>query len=110
MQKSGTPVSVDFEDDIATVHIENYLNKPAGEQIEKVCLQCLNDGYRTLILDFARTELVNSIGISFLLGVIDACEKKGADIIFSHVHDDVLSLFQILGITRKVKIDFASLQ
>lgn len=110
MSRSKEPISVLLGDGEAIIHIEDYLNKLSGERIEKVCLQFLNEGYRRLILDFRKTELVNSIGISFLLGIIDTCERQCAELVFINVSEDVLNLFETLGITKKVKIDFASIE
>jgi len=48
------------------------------------------------------TELVNSIGISILLGIIDIAEKGGALVVFSDVNSETVQLFEMLGLTRHV--------
>jgi anti-anti-sigma regulatory factor len=62
----------------------------------------LDSGARALVIDFADTELVNSIGISILLGIIDIAEKNGAAVVFSDVNDETVKLFEMLGLTRHV--------
>ena len=59
-------------------------------------------GCRALIIDFSDTKLVNSIGISILLGIIDVAEKSGARIVFSEVNNQTVQLFEVLGLTRHV--------
>jgi anti-anti-sigma regulatory factor len=54
------------------------------------------------VIDFSDTELVNSIGISILLGIIDIAEKIGALVVFSDVNDETVQLFDMLGLTRHV--------
>jgi len=46
--------------------------------------------------------LVNSIGISILLGIIDIAEKKAALVVFSDVNNQTIELFEMLGLTRHV--------
>jgi anti-anti-sigma regulatory factor len=64
----------------------------------------LESGARALVIDFSDTQLVNSIGISILLGVIDIAEKSGAAVVFSDVNDETVQLFEMLGLTRHVLI------
>ena len=54
------------------------------------------------VIDFGDTQLVNSIGISILLGIIDIAEKNGAKIVFSEVNTQTIQLFEMLGLTRHV--------
>ena len=54
------------------------------------------------MINFSDTELVNSIGISILLGIIDIAEKIGALVVFSDVNDATVQLFEMLGLTRHV--------
>jgi anti-anti-sigma factor len=95
-------VSVQTEGETATVFAGDYLNKLSGEKIERECKQQLDAGCKTIVVNFAETEIVNSIGISILLGVIDAASDKGAEIIFSDVNNDTIELFEMLGLTNHV--------
>jgi anti-anti-sigma factor len=86
----------------AVVYASDYLNKLTGEKIEHECRRQLDCGCRALVIDFSDTKLVNSIGISILLGIIDIAEKSGAQIVFSEVNSQTLQLFEVLGLTRHV--------
>lgn len=88
----------------AVVYASDYLNKLTGEKIERECRRQLNCGCRALIIDFSDTKLVNSIGISILLGIIDVAEKSGARIVFSEVNNQTIQLFEMLGLTRHVAL------
>lgn len=90
------------EGETATVFAGDYLNKLSGEAVERECRRRIEAGCKTLVVNFAETEIVNSIGISILLGVIDAAEDAGANIVFSDVNDDTIELFQMLGVTNHV--------
>jgi len=86
----------------AVVYASDYLNQLTGEKIERECRRRLNCGCRALVIDFSETKLVNSIGISILLGIIDVAEKCGARIVFSEVNNQTIELFELLGLTRHV--------
>lgn len=83
----------------------NYLNKLTGEQVERECKLRLNDGCTQLIVNFSQTEIVNSIGVSILLGVIDSAANAGAKVIFSDVNEDTVELFNMLGVSRHAVIN-----
>lgn len=88
----------------AVVYASDYLNKLTGEKIERECRKQLDSGCRALVIDFADTQLVNSIGISILLGIIDIAEKNGAQIVFADVNNQTVQLFEMLGLTRHVSL------
>jgi anti-anti-sigma factor len=86
----------------AIVYASDYLNKLTGEKIERECRRQLDCGCRALVIDFSETKLVNSIGVSILLGIIDVAERNGARIVFSDVNNQTIELFEMLGLTRHV--------
>ncbi|MGH9949612.1 MAG: STAS domain-containing protein [Pyrinomonadaceae bacterium] len=88
----------------ATVFAGDYLNKLSGEQIERECRLKLQEGCNEIVVNFSQTELVNSIGISILLGIIDSASANGARVIFSDVKHDTIELFDMLGVTKHVDV------
>lgn len=88
----------------AVIYASDYLNKLTGERIERECKDRLNSGCRALVIDFSDTQLVNSIGISILMGIIDIAEKSDARVVFSEVNKQTLQLFEMLGLTRHVAL------
>jgi anti-anti-sigma regulatory factor len=89
-------------DEVAVVYAGDYVNKLSGQRIERECLTRLEHGCRALIISFRDTEVVNSIGVSILLGVIDVAERRGARVAFSNVGLHTVKLFELLGLTRLV--------
>lgn len=96
--------TVKAEDKRAVVFAGDYLNKLTGEQIERECRLRLDEGCTELTVNFSRTEIVNSIGVSILLGVIDSARGTGAKVVFSDVKEETVELFDMLGLTRHVTI------
>jgi len=98
-------IPVQSEGETATVFANNYLNKLTGEKIERECRRQLESGCKKLVVNFSETEIVNSIGVSILLGVIDAASDAGADVVFSDVNNDTIQLFEMLGLTNHVTLN-----
>ena len=88
----------------AIIYASDYLNKLTGERIERECKRQLDAGRRALVINFRDTELVNSIGVSILMGLIDAAEQSHAQLIFSDVNSHNAHLFEMLGLTRHVSL------
>ena len=97
-----TPVQTRRIGDTAIIYASDYLNKLSGERIERECKRQLESGSRALVINFRDTELVNSIGVSILMGVIDAAEQSNARLIFSDVNTHTANLFEMLGLTRHI--------
>ena len=89
---------------VAIVHAGDYVNKLNGQRIERECLLRLEGGCRALVISFRGTELVNSIGVSILLGVIEAADERGARVVFSDLSRHTVELFDLLGLTRHVAL------
>ena len=88
--------------EVAVVYAGDYVNKLSGQRIERECLLRLEAGCRALVINFRGTELVNSIGVSLLLGVIEVAERRGAPVVFANVSRHTVKLFELLGLTRLV--------
>jgi anti-anti-sigma regulatory factor len=101
-QLTGGPTPESQGVEVAVVYAGDYVNKLSGQRIERECLTKLEHGCRALVISFRDTELVNSIGVSILLGVIDVAERRGARVAFSNVGLHTVKLFELLGLTRLV--------
>ena len=89
---------------IAVIYAGDYLNKLSGERIERECRIHFLSGSQALVINFRETKIVNSIGISILLGIIEASKEAGSILVFSEVNQQTLSLFDMLGLTRHVRL------
>ena len=89
---------------VAVVYAGDYLNKLSGERIERECRRSLAEGCRALVVDFSQTGMVNSIGVSILLGVIDAAQRAAAPLVFAGANSQAAQVFEMLGLTRHVRL------
>lgn len=87
-----------------TIFAGDYLNKLSGEKLEYECRRLLDQGCEEIEVNFSHTEMVNSIGISILLGIIDIAARSNARVVFTDVANDKVELFDMLGLTKHVTI------
>lgn len=96
--------SAEAESARRTIFAGDYLNKLSGEKLEYECRRLLDGGCEEIEVNFSHTEMVNSIGISILLGIIDIAARNGAKVVFTDVANDKVELFNMLGLTNHVTI------
>ena len=65
---------VDRRDGLAIIYTDGYINNQGGEEIARTAYELIDEGYTSLLLNLEQTKIVNSIGISILIEVI---EKSG---------------------------------
>jgi anti-anti-sigma factor len=88
----------------AVIYPGPYLNQLRGEGIESLCHELLAGGVRRIIINFEETELINSIGISILLGVIEAVNEARGTLVLSNLNATNRELFEMLGLMSHVRL------
>lgn len=104
ISQTGTVGAPEPVSEKAVIFAGDYLNKLSGEQMEYECKRRFEAGCKELVVNFSKTEIVNSIGISILLGVIDTASNTGAKVSFSDMNENTIELFEMLGLTKHVEI------
>ncbi len=92
---------------VAILYPKGYLNNLAAEGLEKECDACIGKGIRNIVLNLNGIELINSIGISILLGVIEKVKGTDGTLCFTNLSKLHADTFQMLGLTKYMKV-FAS--
>lgn len=91
-------------EDAAVIYPGPYLNQLRGERIENQCQEFLASGVRNIVINFGETELINSIGISILLGVIESVSRAEGELVLSNLNASNRELFEMLGLTAHVEM------
>ncbi|MDQ4121971.1 MAG: STAS domain-containing protein [Acidobacteriota bacterium] len=93
------------EGNVGIIYAGDYLNKLSGERIEREAQNLLEAGCGALVVSFRETQFVNSIGVSILLGIIDAAKKTNAELVFTEINKHTEELFSMLGLSRHVRLE-----
>ena len=64
-------VDISREGDIVIIKTSGYLNNVGGEKISEVCNTEINNGCKKFLLDLEDSKVVNSIGVSILIEIIE---------------------------------------
>ena len=89
----------------AIVYPGSYLNQLRGEGIEERCQELLGQGVRHIVLNFEQTELINSIGISILLSVVETVNDAHGSLVVSNLNPSSRELFEVLGLLGYIKVE-----
>jgi len=92
------------ESGVIVVTTNGYLNNYGGEQIASVCLQKISEGKRKFLVNVENTAMVNSIGVSIIIEVIEELQGTGGKVAFCHTAPIVEKTFNIMGVSKYAKI------
>jgi len=90
--------------EVIVVYARDYLNDIEGEKLEDICASFIRNRGRSIILDFSSTDIINSIGISILIGIIEKVRGVGAKVSFSGLSGVAYDVLKIVGLTESVAI------
>ena len=93
-------VWVEERDSVAVLTTEGYINNEGGEEIARVATGLLDEGYRKLLLNLKGTKIVNSIGISILIEVLERMLELEGDMAFCCLTGTIQKTFHIMGLTQ----------
>ena len=97
-------VRVDRRDGLALVITEGYINNQGGEQIAQAANGLIEEGYRTLLLNLAGSKIVNSIGISILIEVLERMLELQGKLAFCNLTPTIQKTFHIMGLTQYAQV------
>lgn len=87
-------------DGLAVIHTEGYINNQGGEEIARVAYQLIDKGQTQLLLNLAGTKIVNSIGISILIEIIEKMLEIEGKLAFCSLTPTIEKTFHIMGLAQ----------
>ena len=88
----------------AILYTKGYINNVGGEEIANRAYELMDDGVRSLLLNLRETKIVNSIGISILIEIIEKMIDKEGRIGFCCITPVIHKTFQIMGLANYASI------
>ena len=92
-------------DGTAVVYPGSYLNQLRGEVVEERCQELLGQGVRRIVMNFEETELINSVGISILLGVVETINDANGSLVVTNLNASSRELFEVLGLLGCINVE-----
>ena len=88
----------ELHDKALLLKTDGYINNVAGEKIVKEFSGHFTNGINKVIIDMEKSKVVNSIGISYLLEVIEKLNENNGKLIFTNLDPTVEKTFNIMGL------------
>ena len=96
--------AVDRLDGLAVIHTQGYIDNEGGEQIAGAASELIGEGYRVLLLDLTGTAIINSIGLSILIEIVEKLGEVGGKLAFCCLTPTIQKTFEIVGLTQYAQI------
>jgi anti-anti-sigma factor len=93
-------VTVDRRDRLAVIYTEGYINNQGGEEIARVAYELIDEGHTDLLLNLQGTKIVNSIGISILIEIIEKMLEIEGKLSFCCLTPTIEKTFHIMGLSQ----------
>jgi len=93
-------LSLDRRDGLAIVYTDGYINNQGGEEIARVAYELIDEGYKKLLLNLQGTKIVNSIGISILIEIIEKMIEIDGSLAFCCLTPTIHKTFHIMGLAQ----------
>jgi anti-anti-sigma factor len=100
---SNFETTTDIVRDTTIVRVKGYLSGLSGERLESEIERLIGDGSRSIVIDFRETEMVNSVGVSILVGIIEKVRDSGGELSFSELTPVNEEVFRLMGLHRHVR-------
>ncbi|HOT27500.1 MAG TPA: STAS domain-containing protein [Candidatus Ozemobacteraceae bacterium] len=85
---------------VLIIRTKGYLNDLGAEQVDTVCSEHLGKDIKKIVINLDQSPLINSIGISILIGVIEAIEEAGGALAFTNLTSTNRKTFEMMGLLQ----------
>ena len=86
--------------DVVVISTDGYLNNIGGEKVSEVCDQYMQKGKNKFLIDLTKTSVVNSIGVSILIEIIEKLQEVDGKLAYCNLASIVAKTFNIMGLTK----------
>ena len=97
-------VTVQIEKNTLLIITSGYINNLGGEKILKSFQDNFSDAVNKVIIDLENSKVVNSIGISFLIEIIEVISESNSKLYFTKLEPTVKKTFEIMGLLDYAEI------
>jgi len=85
---------------IVIIETDGYLNNEGGIAISTICYEKIDMGQTKFLINMAGTKVVNSIGVSILIEIIEKLQEVDGKIGYYNLAPIVSKTFNIMGLTK----------
>jgi anti-anti-sigma factor len=90
--------------EVAIVRTDGYINNLGAERIEQECETLIERGFRKFVINFEKSPIINSMGLSILIGIIEKMLEINGVLAFSDLTPVNAETMEIMGLTQYAQI------
>ena len=91
-------LSSEVRDNRLIITTNGYVNNVGGAAIAEEFQRHFSGGVRHVIIDLALSRVVNSVGMSFLIEIIEKLSEEGGRLVFTNLDPSVDKMLGIMGL------------
>ncbi len=91
-------ITTETHKDTLVIKTVGYINNTAGEKIIEEFEKNFIGGLNRVIIDLEHSKVVNSIGISYLIDIIEKLNQSNSKLVFTNLDPTIEKTFDIMGI------------
>ena len=88
----------EVRNDCLVITTSGYVNNVGGEAIAAEFKRHFASGTKRVVINLAQSKVVNSIGMSFLIEIIEQLQEAGGRLIFTNLDPAVEKMLTIMGL------------
>ena len=105
MNEDRIKISQDLiSDDVGVIAASGYINNEGGQAIADAANTLMSQGCKTLLIDLDGTRIINSIGVSILLEILEKLMDDKGRLAFCSLTPTISKTFEIMGLVQYATI------
>lgn len=89
-----------LEDGLGLISAAGYINNEGGQAVADAASHLVGGGCRSLVIDLDGTRIINSIGVSILLEIMEKIMEGQGKLAFCNLTPTIAKTFEIMGLDQ----------
>ena len=89
---------------VGVIAAAGYINNEGGQAIADAAVELMGQGCGTLLIDLDGTRIINSIGVSILLEIMEKLLEDQGRLAFCNLTPTIAKTFEIMGLVQYASI------
>jgi anti-anti-sigma factor len=85
---------------VGLIAAAGYINNEGGQAIADAANDLMGKGCETLLIDLEGTRIINSIGVSILLEIMERLIEQNGRLAFCNLTPTIAKTFEIMGLVQ----------
>jgi anti-sigma B factor antagonist len=105
MNEERITISQDLlSDGVGLIAAAGYINNEGGQAIADAANTLMGQGCKTLLIDLDGTRIINSIGVSILLEILEKLMDEKGQLAFCNLTPTISKTFEIMGLVQYASV------